>query len=149
VVAIERRSDHLGNAVPLKAGANRARIRVWHIRADRVVLAPGAFQRPLIFANNDRPGIMLYHAAATYVAMHGVKIFKRALIATVDNQGYRDALRLHNAGVEVQGIFDARSGATGASVEAAMAAGIPVRFRATVLNTSPNAKGVLNTVTIQ
>lgn len=149
VVAIERRSDHLGNAVPLKAGANRARIRVWHIRADRVVLAPGAFQRPLIFANNDRPGIMLSHAAATYVAMHGVKIFKRALIATVDNQGYRDALRLHNAGVEVQGIFDARSGATGASVEAAMAAGIPVRFRATVLNTSPNAEGVLNTVTLQ
>ena len=61
VVAIERRSDHLGNSAP----ANRARIRVWHIRADRIVLAPGAFQRPLIFANNDRPGIMLSHAAAT------------------------------------------------------------------------------------
>ena len=63
VVAIERRSDHLGNSAP----ARRARIRVWHIRADQIVLAPGAFQRPLIFANNDRPGIMLSHAAATYV----------------------------------------------------------------------------------
>ena len=145
VVAIERRSDHLGNAAP----ANRARIRVWHIRAERVVLAPGAFQRPLIFANNDRPGIMLSHAAATYVAVHGVKIFKRAVIVTVDNQGYRDALRLHNAGVEVQGIYDARSEAGGASVDAAKAAGILVRFRTTVLDTSSNAEGIINGITIQ
>ena len=100
VVAIERRSDHLGNAAP----ANRARMRVWHIRAHRVILAPGAFQRPLIFANNDRPGIMLSHAAATYVAVHGVRVFGRAVVVTVDNQGYRDALRLHHAGVQVQAI---------------------------------------------
>lgn len=145
VVAIERRSDHPGNAAP----ANRARIRVWHIRAERVVLAPGAFQRPLIFANNDRPGIMLSHSAATYVAVHGVQIFKRAVVVTVDNQGYRDALRLHNAGVQVQGIYDTRSAAGGASVDAAKAAGIPVRFRSTVLDTTSNAEGVLNGVTIQ
>src|SRR5579871_1006711 len=72
VVAIERRSDHLGNA----AADRRARIRVWHIRADKIVLAPGAFQRPLIFANNDRPGIMLSHTAATYVAKYGIRVFK-------------------------------------------------------------------------
>ncbi|HRO44807.1 glycine cleavage T C-terminal barrel domain-containing protein [Agriterribacter sp.] len=145
VVAIERRSDHPGNAAP----ANRARIRVWHIRAERVVLAPGAFQRPLIFANNDRPGIMLSHAAATYVAVHGVKIFKQVVVATVDNQGYRDALRLHTAGVSVQGIYDVRSSARGVSVDAAKAAGIPIRVRSTVLDTSSNAEGVLNSVTIQ
>ena len=145
VVAIERRSDHLGNSAP----ARRARIRVWHIRADRVVLAPGAFQRPLIFANNDRPGIMLSHAAATYVAVHGVRIFRRAVVATVDNQGYRDALRLHHAGVQVQGIYDARPGAEGPSVDAARAAGIPVRFRATVLDTASNAEGALHSVIIQ
>jgi sarcosine oxidase subunit alpha len=145
VVAIERRSDHLGNAGP----ARRARIRVWHIRADRVVLAPGAFQRPLIFANNDRPGIMLSHAAATYVAVHGVRVFRRAVVVTVDNQGYRDALRLHHAGVEVQGIYDARSGAVGASIDAVRASGIPVRFRATVLDTASNAAGCLQGVIIQ
>lgn len=145
VVAIERRSDHLGNAAP----ANRARIRVWHIRADKVVLAPGAFQRPLIFANNDRPGIMLSHAAATYVAVHGVRIFRRAVVITVDNQGYRDALRLHHSGVQVQGIFDARPTAGGPSVDAVKAAGIPVSFRATVLDTYGNAEGALCSVTIQ
>lgn len=145
VVAIERRSDHLGNIAPV----NRARIRVWHIRADRVVLAPGAFQRSLIFANNDRPGIMLSHAAATYVARHGVRIFNRAVIVTVDNQGYRDALRLHQSGVQVQGIFDARTNANGASVDAAKAAGIAIRFRITVLDTASNAEGMLNSVVIQ
>ena len=145
VVAIERRSDHVGNSAP----ANRARIRVWHIRADRVVLAPGAFQRPLIFANNDRPGIMLSHAAATYVAVHGVRIFRRAVVATVDNQGYRDALRLHHAGVEVLGIFDARSGARGPSVDAARATAIPIRFRATVLDTDSNEAGACSGVIIQ
>jgi sarcosine oxidase, subunit alpha len=145
VVAIERRSDHLGDAAP----ANRARIRVWHIRADEIILAPGAFQRPLIFANNDRPGIMLSHAAATYVALYGVRIFKTAVVTTVDNQGYRDALRLHNAGVQVKGIYDVRVDARGVSVDAAKAAGIPIHFRSTVWNTTANKKGVLQSVTIQ
>ena len=145
VVAIERRTDHFGNSRPLKA----ARIRVWHIRADRVVLAPGAFQRPLIFANNDTPGIMLSHAAATYVAIHGVRIFKSAVVATIDNQGYRDALRLHQAGVEVLGIYDARGGAGGPSVKAANVAAIPIRFRTTVIDTTSNAEGTLQGVTVQ
>ncbi len=145
VVGIERRSDHLGDL----ALAKKARIRVWHIRAGQIVLASGAFQRPLIFANNDRPGIMLSHAAATYVAVHGVQIFKRAVVATVDNQGYRDALRLHYAGVNVQGIYDARPEAGGPSVDAVRAAGIPIRFNATVLDTSSNADGVLQIVIIQ
>lgn len=145
VVAVERRSDHLGDAAP----ANRARIRVWHIRADQVVLAPGAFQRPLIFANNDRPGIILSHAAATYVAIHGVGIFRRAVVVTVDNQGYRDAYRLHVAGVRIEGIYDARPKAEGRSVDAARAAGIPIRFRATALDTGCDRGGSLNSVTIQ
>ncbi|MBX3238903.1 MAG: (2Fe-2S)-binding protein [Chitinophagaceae bacterium] len=145
VVAIERRSEHLGNAAP----ANRTRIRVWHIRADKVVLATGAFQRPLLFANNDRPGIMLSHTAATYVAVYGVKIFNTAVVVTVDNQGYRDALRLHQAGVKVQGVYDARPAANGPGVEATKAAGIPVRFRSTVLDTAANGEGLLQQVTIQ
>jgi len=147
VVAIERRSDHLGNSAPI----SRARIRVWHIRADQIVLAPGAFQRPLIFANNDRPGIMLSHAAATYVGLHGVRLFKRAVVSTVDNQGYRDAIRLQDAGLQIQGIYDARPEAGGPSVAAALAAGIPVHFGATVLDTGSetSAEGTLRNVTIR
>ncbi len=146
VVGIERRSDHLGNEAP----ADRARIRVWHVRADHVVLAPGAFQRPLIFANNDRPGIMLSQAASTYVALHGVRMFKRAVVVTVDDQGYRDALRLQKAGVEVEGIYDARPVIEGPIIHDAVAAGIPIRFRYSVLDTStdPTAEGALRSVTL-
>ncbi len=144
VVAIERRSDHPGNSTP----ARLSHIRVWLIRAGKIVLAPGAFQRPLIFANNDRPGIMLSHAAATYVARHGVRIFRRAVVSTIDNQGYRDALRLHNSGVKVLGIYDARPIAGGSSVVAARAAGIPIRLHATVRDTVSNTEGVLQSVTI-
>lgn len=145
VVAVERRSDHLGKAAP----ADRARIRIWHVRADRIVLAPGAFQRPLIFANNDRPGIMLSHAAATYVALHGVPIFKQAVVVTVDNQGYRDAVRLQQAGVTVKGIHDARPSATGASVEAAKAAGIPIHMHSTALDTTAQESGSLKAVIVR
>ncbi|MDB5276194.1 MAG: ferredoxin [Ferruginibacter sp.] len=145
IVAVERRSDHLGDAAP----ANRARIRVWHIRAGKVVLAPGAFQRPLIFANNDRAGIMLSHAASTYVALYGVTFFKRAFVVTVDNQGYRDALRLHQAGVQVESIYDVRQDAQGASVDAAKAAGIPIHLHTTVLDTVANAEGALQSIILQ
>lgn len=145
VVAIERRDNHLKNSAQNKS----ALIRVWHIRADHVVLAPGAFQRPLIFANNDRPGIMLSHSAATYVANHGVKIFKSAVVVTVDNQGYRDALRLHHAGVNVKAVYDARPEVSGQSVEAAKEAGIPIRFRSTPLDTTCNEEGILQSVIMQ
>ena len=144
VVAVERRSQP-GNTTASK----RSVIRIWHIRADHVVLAPGAFQRPLIFANNDRPGIMLSHAASTYVSQHNVRIFKTAVIATVDNQGYRDALRIHKAGVKVAGIYDARERSSGASVDAAKRAGIPVHYRTTVLDTTANEAGNLQNVILQ
>ena len=35
------------------------RQRLWKLRAKRIVQATGAFERPLLFANNDRPGVML------------------------------------------------------------------------------------------
>ncbi|NBO35047.1 MAG: FAD-binding protein, partial [Actinobacteria bacterium] len=79
-VATERRTDHLDANVHTEM----SRIRTWHIRAEHTVLATGAFQRHLVFANNDRPGIMLSHAAATYVS-NGVSLFKSAVVVTVDN----------------------------------------------------------------
>ncbi|MFM9075780.1 MAG: glycine cleavage T C-terminal barrel domain-containing protein, partial [Bacteroidota bacterium] len=147
VVGVERRSDHLGNAAP----AERARIRVWHIRADKVVLAPGAFQRSMIFANNDRPGILLSHTAATLVALHGVQVFRKAIVATVDDQGYRDAMRLHLSGVKVSAIVDVRQEATGAAVNAATEAGIPIHFHSAILDTATQAvaDGALRSVIIR
>jgi len=62
ITILERVSDHLG-AAPDHA----PRQRLWKLRAKQVVLAAGALERPLVFADNDRPGIMLSSAARTYL----------------------------------------------------------------------------------
>ena len=49
------------------------RERLWQVRAQQVVLATGAIERPLVFPDNDRPGIMLADAARTYVNRYGVR----------------------------------------------------------------------------
>ncbi len=142
-VATQRRTDHLDANVHTEV----SRIRTWHIRADHTVLATGAFQRHLVFANNDRPGIMLSHAAATYVSQ-GANPFKTAVVVTVDNQGYRDALRLHTAGVAVSAVVDIRETAGGASVEAVKDAGIRIVSGKTALDTAGTPTGLVSAVTI-
>ena len=143
-VANERRTDHLSS----KVYKNQARIRTWHFRAQHTVLATGAYQRHLVFCNNDLPGIMLSHAAATYVARDGVKTFKTAVIVTVDNQGYRDAVRLHNAGVQVNAIVDCRDSASGPSVEAAKAAGITIMNGKTAVDACAKDDGTVKCVSV-
>ena len=140
-VATERRTDHLDS----KVHTEMSRIRTWHIRADHTVLATGAFQRHLVFANNDRPGIMLSHSAATYVS-NGANPFKTAVVVTVDNQGYRDAVRLTQAGVTVNAIVDIRNNPSGPSVEAAKAAGIQIITGKTAIDTCEKEDGTVKCV---
>src|SRR5690606_37674232 len=64
----ERLTDHLANSSP-----NLPRERLWQVRAKEVVIATGAIERPLVFPENDRPGIMLADAARTYVNRYGVR----------------------------------------------------------------------------
>ncbi len=54
--------------------------RLWHIRAANIVLATGATERPIVFARNDRPGVMLSSAAAAYVERFGVLVARPCLI---------------------------------------------------------------------
>src|SRR6266852_2013896 len=84
--------------------------RLWQVRAKRVVLATGAHERPLIFANNDRPGIMLAGAARTYVNRYGVAPGKRAVIFTNNDSTDLVAADLPRAGIIVEGIVDVRAG---------------------------------------
>ena len=142
-VATERRTDHLD----VKVHTEMSRIRTWHVRAEHTVLATGAFQRHLVFANNDRPGIMLSHAAATYVA-NGANPFKTAVVVTIDNQGYRDALRLTNAGVTVNAIVDIRKDPSGPSVDAAKSAGIQIITGKTAIDSCATEAGTVKCVSI-
>jgi sarcosine oxidase, subunit alpha len=84
--------------------------RLWQVRAKRVVLATGAHERPLIFANNDRPGIMLAGAARTYVNRYGVAPGKRAVIFTNNDSTDVVAADLKRAGVTIEAVVDIRAG---------------------------------------
>jgi sarcosine oxidase, subunit alpha len=92
-----------------KEVAVAARERYWIVRTQRIVLATGAIEQPLVFANNDRPGIMLAGAARQYLHRYGVAIGSRVLIATNNDSAYSLAQELKTAGIEVLGVADSRS----------------------------------------
>ena len=97
---LERVSDHLG---PNRDGAlpKLARQRLWKVRAKQVVLATGAIERPLVFADNDRPAIMLAGAARTYLNRYAVKPGSRAVVFTNNDSAYLAARDLRAAGLQV------------------------------------------------
>ena len=84
------------------------RERYWVVRAGLVVLATGAIEQPLIFCNNDRPGIMLAGAAHEYLRRYAVAAGRRVLVATNNDSAYATARDLQQAGVEVIAIADSR-----------------------------------------
>ena len=82
--------------------------RLWKVRARRVVLATGASERPLVFADNDRPGVMTASAALAYLVRYAVRPGRRAVVVTNNNSTYRSARELIEAGLEVNAIADSR-----------------------------------------
>ena len=82
--------------------------RLWKVRARRVVLATGAAERPLVFADNDRPGVMLPSAALAFVRRYGVRPGERAVVVTNNSSTYRAVLELVESGVEVPVFADIR-----------------------------------------
>lgn len=88
--------------------------RLWHVRAKRVVLATGALERPLAFAHNDRPGVMLSQAVRTYLRRFSVVPGRRVVVATNNDDAYRTAAALRDAGAEVVAVLDTRPAPAGA-----------------------------------
>ena len=117
----ERVTDHLALPPP-----HLPRERLWQVRAQEVVIAAGALERPLVFRHNDRPGVMLADAARTYGTRYGVRVGNRVVVATAHDSGYRAALDLSMAGVMIAAIADLRA-EPGEAADAARAAGLPVR----------------------
>ncbi len=119
---VERVTDHLGPAAP----PHLPRQRLWKVRAKQVVLATGALERPLVFADNDRPGIMLAGAVRRYLNRYAVLAGHRAVLLTSNDGAYRTALDLQAAGVTVT-VLDLRPKLGGTLPRRAEAAGIEVR----------------------
>jgi sarcosine oxidase, subunit alpha len=131
VLALERRTDHLGNAAP----ARLSRQRVWRIRARHVLVATGAHERPIVFADNDRPGIMLAHSARTFLHRYGVVVGRAAVVFTTNDSAYAAAFDLTDAGVRIEAIVDARDRVSDALRHECDRRSIPLRAGAVVAGT--------------
>jgi sarcosine oxidase subunit alpha len=132
VLALQRRTDHLGADAP----TNAARQRVWRIRAKHIVVATGAHERPVVFGNNDRPGIMLAHAARTYLHRYGVRVGEQAVVFTTNDSAYPVAVDLADAGVRIAAVVDARPRASQYWTEQLRNRGIDVRAGHVVVDTA-------------
>jgi sarcosine oxidase subunit alpha len=109
--------------------------RFWKIRAKEVVLATGAIEQPLVFENNDRPGIMLANAAMEYVNRYAVRPAGVMVVATNNDSAYQVAFTLHENGVRVPAIVDARKNIANEIEREANQRGIPIMSGSVVLNT--------------
>jgi sarcosine oxidase, subunit alpha len=129
VVAVEKRAEHLHG--PTRDGVSRQRI--WHVTARQLVLATGAFERPIVFADNDVPGVMLASAVATYVGRYAALPGRDAVVFTTNDSAYAAAHALLDAGARVQ-VVDARAdGPSRVVAAAAAAAGLEVRTGSAVV----------------
>ncbi len=127
---IERVTDHLG-APP----EWMPRQRLWKLRAKAVVLATGAHERLVAYANNDLPGTMLAGAVRTYVERYAVLPGSRVVVFANNDSAYATALALHRAGAIVAAIVDPRAGPAldGALPHAARDAGLPIVARSAIV----------------
>ena len=111
------------------------RQRWWRIRAKHIVLATGAFEQPLVFPFNDRPGILLADAIRHYLNRYAVAAGQRMALATNNDTAYQVALDLRTAGIAVPCLLDTRPNPDAELVRSATAAGIDVHREARVTNT--------------
>lgn len=125
LVAIERVADHLDRP------GTGIRERLWQVRAGEVVIAAGALERPLAFANNDRPGIMLAESVRVFINRYAVAPGRQIVFATTGASAYQAAIDARRAGLEVT-LVDLRA-APGPEKALATAAGIKVLSGHTII----------------
>lgn len=120
VALCERLTDHIAPAI--RSGPRQ---RLWKVRARKVILATGAFERPLAFQRNDLPGVMLASAARTYARRFGAVPGNRVVLCTNNDSAYDAAFALHDAGCDIVAIVDSRA-EPGRTAHGAVRRGIPV-----------------------
>ncbi len=121
LVANQRVNEHLGPRVTI----NSPKECLWKIRAKHVVMATGAIERPLVFADNDRPGIMLASAIRSYINRFSTLPGKNCVILTNNDSAYHAALDIADEGGQVS-IIDIRTNPSGSMIESAVSRGIRI-----------------------
>ena len=120
-LAYQRLTDHAPQD-------GRPRHRLWKIRAGHIVTATGAIERPLSFAGNDLPGVMLAGAVRDYAVNWAVSPGDRTVVVTNNDDAYRTAIALKQAGLEVPAVLDARPQADSPLIARARDLGIRVEM---------------------
>jgi len=107
-VVILRRATAIGlydhnvlSVVQKDVAASANQERLWLVRAGQIAVATGAIERPLLFANNDRPGVMLADSALTYLRRYAIRLDERVVVATGNDSAYEVAQAFRRAGSEV------------------------------------------------
>tara|TARA_Y100000590_G_scaffold373327_1_gene436944 strand:+ start:573 stop:3569 length:2997 start_codon:yes stop_codon:yes gene_type:complete len=95
LVMSERVSDHLP-----KSEKYTPKQRLWYIRAKEVIISSGSIERPLVFGNNDTPGVMLSSAAKEYMKVYGVLVGKSPIVFTNNDSGYETAIEFKKNGID-------------------------------------------------
>jgi methylglutamate dehydrogenase subunit C len=119
--AIERVNDHLPSPPE-----HQVRQRLWRIVAKRCVVAAGAIERPIVFAGNDTPGVMMASAMRTYIARYAATPAKRIALFTNNEDGWRTVETALGAGLQIAAVIDARPDVSPAHRSLASKGGFPV-----------------------
>jgi len=140
MVMIERTKDHIENPIEFTP-----RQRLWYIRAKEVVVSTGSIERPLVFGNNDRPGIMLASAAKEYMKVYGVLTGKKPLIFTDNDSAYDTAIEFKKNGIDPL-VVDVRTNSESSVVKNAKNLNINIKFSHGVVNSKGYSR--VNSATI-
>ncbi|WP_213302103.1 sarcosine oxidase subunit alpha family protein [Paraburkholderia sacchari] len=127
VTVTQRLTEHL--PVSTRKGTREL---LWKIRAKRVILATGAHERPIVFGNNDLPGVMMASAVSTYIHRYGVLPGRKVVVFANNDAGYRCALDLKGCGAEVT-VVDSRAQGKGALQDAARRQGVKILNNAAIM----------------
>ena len=122
LVMSERISDHLP-----RSKKYTPKQRLWYIRAKEVVISSGSIERPIVFGNNDTPGVVLASAAREYLKVYGVLVGKKPLIFTNNDSAYETAIEFKKNGI-LPIILDSRTNPSSEIVSEAKNMGIDIRF---------------------
>jgi sarcosine oxidase subunit alpha len=92
-----------GGLVPVDAGTV-----LYRFRAERIIVATGATEQPLVFPGNDLVGVMLPGGARRLIEDFSIRPGNRAVVLAADDEGLEIVDDLSRAGIEVQRVVDMR-----------------------------------------
>ena len=127
LVMFERTGDHLE-----KKSEFTPRQRLWYIRCKEVILSTGSIERPIVFGNNDTPGVMLSSGAKEYMKVYGVLVGRKPIIFTNNDSAYETAIEFKNNGADPL-ILDTRKEQVSDLINEAKNKGINIKFNHAVI----------------